>query len=82
MCTAMHCVTLATTTQLYSFLCVADTLLCAGVSVAASAIVTSVITAIVSSIIMYWCCVKRTSSVPAISAAATVEVQPNIYGDY
>ena len=60
-----------------------DTSLVAGVSVAVTAIITSIITAIVSSIITY-CCVKRTSSVPAeyeTPTTTTVDVQSNVaYG--
>ena len=45
-----------------------DTSLVAGVSVAVTVIIISIITAIASSIIAYyWCCVnKRTSSVPPV----------------
>ena len=58
-----------------------DTSLVAGVSVAVSVPITSITTAIVSSIITYWCCVKRTSSVPAEYETPTVDVQSNVaYG--
>ena len=61
-------------------------LVLAGVSVAVSVPITSIITAIVSTTIMYLCCVKRTSSVPVppvyeTPITTTIDVQSNVaYG--
>ena len=63
---------------------ICDTSLVAGVSVAVSVPIASIITAIVSTTITYWCCVKRTSSVPQVyetPITTTVDVQSNVaYG--
>ena len=80
--TYTYCSTSTYYNQYCYFTIKGDLSLVAGVSVAVTAIITSIITAIVhvSSIITYWCCVKRTSSYET-PVTTTVDVQSNVaYG--